>query len=224
MSKKITFTAQKRDTFGKKTKNLRSQGIIPANVHGDIDKPISIAFPKNSFNTLYQEVGDTGLFYLTIEGDGKDLPVLVDGATFHPVSDELLHVVLKKVNLKEKITAQVPVELVGENTISGAVVVAVMDSVEVEALPTDLPEKFEIDISKLTEIGQSVTYQDLDYDKNLVSLMIAQEEFNNPLVLLQEQKEEVEEEPTPETEVIGDQGTEKPTETGETPAAPTPTE
>jgi hypothetical protein len=86
-------------------------------------------------------------------------------------------------------------------------------------LPTDLPEKFEIDISKLTQVGQSVSYQDLVYDKNLVTLMIEEEELNNPIVILQEQKEEVEEEPTPETEVVGASEADKSTEEAKSPDA-----
>lgn len=206
MAKKIKFTAQQRTQMGKKTKFLRRQGVIPANVSGDIETPVAISFDKIKFVKLYEEVGDTGLFYLTIEEDGKDLPVLVDDVQMDPVTDEISHVVFKQVNLKEKISADVPVELVGENDVPGAVVVGVVDSVEVEALPTDLPENFEIDISKLTEIGQSITFSDLDYDKSLVTLMIEEEEMTNPVVLLQEQAaQEPEEEPeTEEAEAGGD--------------------
>jgi len=196
MAKKIKFTAQQRTQMGKKTKVLRKQGVVPANVSGAIENPIAISFNKNSFVSLYDEVGDTGLFYLSIENDGTDLPVLVDDVQIDPVTDEISHVVLKKVNLKEKISADVPVEMVGENSVPGAVVVAVVDSVEVEALPTDLPEKFEIDISELTEIGQSVTFADLKYDKDQVTLMVAEEEMSTPVVLLQEQAQEEPEEET----------------------------
>lgn len=205
MAKKIKFTAQQRELLGKKTKNLRRAGLVPANVSGAIKKPQAISFDKNQFLKLYNQVGDTGLFYLTIEDDSQDMPVLVDDVQIDPVTEDLVHVVLKKVNLKEKISAEVPVELVGENDVPGAVVVGVVDSVEVEALPTDLPEKFEIDISKLTEIGQSVTFADLDFDKAAVTLVIEEEELNNPVVLLQEQREEevAESEEPAETEIVG---------------------
>lgn len=210
MSKKITFMAQQRNIFGKKTKSLRKKGIIPANINGDIDQPVSISFAKNKFEKLYDKVGDTGLFYLTIENDGQDLPVLVDDVQIDPISSEISHVVLKQVNLKEKISADVPVELIGENTVPNVVVVGVVDSVEVEALPADLPEKFVIDISILTEVGQSVTFADLKFDKEKVTLMIEEEEMTNPVVLLQEQAQEEPEESAEEvteTEIIGEEKT-----------------
>jgi large subunit ribosomal protein L25 len=66
------------------------------------------------------------------------------------------------------------------------------DVVEVEALPQDLPEKFEIDATQLTEVGQMVSYKDLQFDRSKVTLMIDEEQMDEPVVMVQEVKEEVE--------------------------------
>jgi len=106
-----------------------------------------------------------------------------------------------EINLKEKITAEVQIELVGENDVTGAVLVLTRDSIEVEALPTDLPEKFEIDATQFTEIGQTLTLADLKYDKDKVTLAVEAEELAKPIAILQEVKEEVEPEPVAAAEV-----------------------
>ena len=188
---KTYFSAKKRSIKGKKVKSLRREGIIPANIHGDIKEPMSIEVPDLEFAKLYREVGDTGLVYLQIENE-KDKPVLVDQVTYNPVDDSIEHVVFKQVNLSEKISAQVPVEVVGEVEVPEAVLVTVVDSVEVEALPADLPEKFEVDVSRLKEFGQSITFADLKYDASLIKLMVDEEQMQSPIVLLQEKVEEVE--------------------------------
>lgn len=204
-----TFVVSPRSIHGKKTKQLRLNGLIPANIMGDVAESISIQVPQLAFEKLYAKVGDTSLLYLEIEGEKGKRPVLIDDVTFDPITDVVEHVVFKQVDLKEKVTAEVAVELIGEVGVADGVVVQVKDVIEVEALPTDLPEKFEVDISILTEIGQSILISDLKFDRSKVTLMMEEEELSGPIVLVQEQQQEevVEAEVTPE----GDAQPETPT-------------
>lgn len=199
---RVTFTAEPRTLLGKKTKTLRKQGFIPANVSGDLDQPLSVVISTLAFERLYAEVGDTGLIYLNVAG--TDHPVLIDDVQIDSLDEKPLHVVFKQVNLREKIEAEVPVELVGESTIPNTVVVLVHDEITVEALPADLPDKFEIDVTTLTEVGQQVTFAQLSYDKSKVTLMIEADQVDEPVVILQEHVEQVEETPA--------EGEEAPTE------------
>jgi large subunit ribosomal protein L25 len=195
MSKKITFSAQRRSVMGKKTKQLRQVGLIPANVSGFIDQPIAVEMKRNAFIKLYQEVGETSLVFLRVEGESQDHPTLISDLTYDPVTEEVLHAVFKQVNLAEKIEAEIPVVLIGENSIPNTAIVKAFDSITVEALPTDLPEHFTFDISKLTDIGQTFTFADLEYDQDKINLKVGEEELQSPIIILQEQKEIVEEEP-----------------------------
>ncbi len=190
MSDKTIFHVDKRDVKGKKVKTLRKQHIIPANIHGSIKEPIAVQVPQTEFIKLYEEVGDTAVIYLTINGDKTQHPALIDNIDYDPITDKIQHVTFKEVNLKEKITADVSIEFVGENEVPEAVVVETATTVPVEALPTDLPESFTVDISKLTEIGQSITFADLEFDKETVTLMIDEEQINEPIVILQAQAAE----------------------------------
>lgn len=119
---------------------------------------------------------------------------MVDEVQVSGISGALLHVSFREVSLKEKISAEVPVEVVGEIDVAEGVLVVVRDSVEIEALPTDIPEKFEIDVSILTEVGQSISFRDLKYDKNTVSLTIDEEMMDSPLIQIEAQREEEPEE------------------------------
>lgn len=187
---KTTFSLQTRDTVGKNVKKLRRERNVPVNVVVPHKESVPTMAEYQALVDLYDKVGDTGLVYLKVGDEKTPRPALIEDMQFNPVTGELLHVVFKQVNLKEKIKANVPVELVGENSVPDANVVAVVDEIEVEALPTDLPEKFEINVETLTEIGQMVTFQDLEYDKSLVTLMISEEELTQPVVMLQAQAAE----------------------------------
>src|SRR5690606_16699891 len=104
-----------------------------------------------------------------------EFPVLIDDMQYDVYGKEMCHVVFRKVNLSEKITATVSIELVGEFNVDDAVLVLAKDSVEVEALPTDIPEKFVVDQSKLLAIGDQITLDTLEFDRSKVSLVLAED-------------------------------------------------
>ncbi len=201
---KVSFIATLRNISGKKTNQLRRQGQVPANIMGKGIDPTMITVGASAFNRLYDQVGDNGLIYLEVTGEDKPRPVLVDQVAVGPVSGIPIHVVFKQVDLKEKINAEIPVEVVGEFDVQDALLLTVHDTIEVEALPTDLPEKFEINIAGLTEVGQAFTFKDLEFDRSKITLAISEEEWDTPILLVQEVKEEVE--PEEPTEVEGAEG------------------
>lgn len=194
-----TIEAQKREMTGKKVKRLRQMGIIPASVYGKDFKSITIQMDAKEANLMFEEHGESGLIDLQIEKE--TFPVLFKNPQFHPVTGEMIHVDLYKVNLKEKTTVEVPIEIVGESASAkmGNVLINVIDSVEVEALPTDLPENFVVDISKLATLEDMITVADLEYDKEIMTIVTDPEQV---IVKTEEPKEEeiVMEETLPEVE------------------------
>lgn len=155
------LNATVRDVLGSKVKSLRASGLIPANVYGKSVESLAIQIKTEDFRLAFSEAGETGVIELNVGGDVR--PVLVDNIQVHPVTDEILHVDLRQVNLKEKITANVPLEFVGEAPVEklGLVVMEQLTEVEVEALPTNLPEKFEIDLSSITDLESVIMIKDL---------------------------------------------------------------
>jgi large subunit ribosomal protein L25 len=193
MSKKTVFSVKKRSIVGKKVKTVRSSTVVPANVMGDIDASMAIEMSLPSFQKMFDQVGETGLVYLQVEGESSDRPVLVSDVQRDPVSDQIIHVVFRQVDLTEKVTAEVPVEVTGVFDVKNAVLATVQNTIKVSALPTDLPEKFVVDVSGLKEFGQAITFADLQFDKDKVTLLIDESEWQSPVVMAQEVKEEVEE-------------------------------
>jgi large subunit ribosomal protein L25 len=209
--KKYQIQAIKRD-LATNVKQLRRDGSIPGNVFGAGRESQAVQFSTKSFKELFAQVGESGVVYLSL--DKKEIPVMVDELQLDPITDEPIHVSFKAVSLLEKITAQIPVKTTGELDIPEAVLVTVRDEVEVEALPTDLPEKFEIDIAQLTAIGQSITLADLKYNRDKVEIVVGEEGLDAPVLLVQEVAEEIEEVEEPvETEIIGEKEGEEAEET-----------
>jgi len=206
---KIVLKAKIRKDIGRKVKLLRKEGILPANIYGKKIKSESIQIDLKEFLNIYKVVGDTKLFYI------NERPVLVANIQKDPVSDSLLHIDFHQVDLKEKVEAKVPVELIGESPAekqSIGTVVQYLNEIEVEALPTDLPDKFEIDISKLSEVDQMVHVKDLPFDKSKIEVKTDLEEI---LVKVEPpQKEEIIAPPVSEVPAEG----EVPAVEGETPA------
>lgn len=168
--KKYFLKATTRDLVGRKVKKLRQQGLLPATVYGKSTKSVSITVKHDEFENIYKDAGETGLVELIVEGEKTTgLPagrqVLVHSVQVHPISRTPLHVEFHQVDLKEKVHANVPVVLVGEAKAVAdkiGVLLTLLDEVEVEALPTDLPEKIEVDISALAEVNQEFKVSDLN--------------------------------------------------------------
>lgn len=172
---KQTLKAEKRELVGRKVKSLRKQGLVPANIFGKKIESLAVQVDLKAFDLVYKEAGETGLVELSVGTDKR--PVLVHGLQLNPKTDEVVHIDFLQVDLKEKVEAQVPVEVFGESPAekqSIGTVVQHINEITVEALPADLPEKFEVDKSVLETVDQAVFVKDLKVDSSKVTII------NNP--------------------------------------------
>lgn len=161
---KIKLTVEKRKITGRKVKALRREGILPANIYGKKEKSLSVQLEAKSFLPVFKEVGETGLIELKVADEKEARPVLIHNVQFHPVDEIPLHVDFYQVDLKEKVTTKVPVELIGESPAVKdkiGILIQPLSEVEVEALPADLPEKIEVNISGLKAINDAVAVSDV---------------------------------------------------------------
>lgn len=196
---KTSLTVRLRANIGKSVSKTREVGYIPSNIFGKDQKSQSIEIERSSLMRFLKSEGDSGLLYLSIEGESKsEVPVLIDEIQANPVNEEVLHISFKRVNLKEKVQQEVAVEMIGEASVPGATILLTKDVLEVEALPADLPESIVLDISGLKKIDQSLYLSDAQYDRAKVTVLLSEEELESPLVLVQELKEEAAEEPADE--------------------------
>ena len=154
---------EKRTVLGKKVKKLRREGLLPLNLYGPDIKSIALSVPFKEFYKIYQKVKTTQVVYLEV---GKDeYPSLIQNVQIGPVSRKIVHADLKKIDLKQKTEVEVPLEVVGELDVvkSGeADILIQQDKIWVECLPTKIPEKIIIDISKLEGIGAEIKVKDLE--------------------------------------------------------------
>ena len=219
---KVTLTAQKRTLVGRKVKQLRREGVLPANIYGKKADSLAVQLPLKELENVYEKVGETGVVEVKINGEVR--PALVVNVQLHPVTDTPLHVDFRQVDLREKITASVPIELSGEAPAqkSGAgILVQHMNEVEVEALPTDLPENLVADISGLSNVDDAVKVADLVVDREKVTILTEEEQIVAKIEPLA--AEEVA--PPPVEEAAAEEGVEAPAAEGEeAPAAEAPAE
>lgn len=170
---RISLKATEREILGKKVKKLRREGIIPGHVFGKKVETEHVAVKATDFIKVYKEAGETGLIDLRI-GDEKIRPVLIRQVQLDPVRGEMLNIDFYQVNLTEKTTVNVPIVLIGEEpeiVHSGeAVVIQPMMEVEVEALPADLPENIEVDITPLKAIDDAITVEKLSVPDGVIIL------------------------------------------------------
>ncbi len=163
MSDKLKLKVNSRKLTGRKVKQLRREGTIPANIYGKGIKSVSIQQPLKDFATAFKQVGETGILELVVDKETKTRPVLIHNVQQHPVTGEILHVDFRQVDLTETVTVSIPIEISGEAPAitKGGVLIQLINEVEVEALPADLPDKFTLDVSQLEEIGQGFSLKDL---------------------------------------------------------------
>jgi large subunit ribosomal protein L25 len=193
----VSIPAELRTITGCKVNSIRKQGLTPASIYGHEFKPLSVQFDSSLLQSTFSHAGESTLVEVVV-GEDK-YPILFKNPQYHPLTSALLHIDCHKVNLKEKIVATVPIEFIGESLAvkNGNVLVPILDEIEVEALPTDLPEKFIVDISSLTDVDQMITVADLQNDSAKVEIKT---DLTSAIVKTEAPK--VEEEPVvPEAEV-----------------------
>ena len=189
---KHTLKVSKRTVTGRKVSQLRKKGITPGNVFGKHVKSFPVEVNTKEFLAIFQKVGETGLLELTVHDHVH--PVLVHNVSYHPVTSKTLHIDFLEVNLKEKVTTKVPVKLVGEALAvkdKVGVVLTLLNELEVEALPMDLPEKIEVDVSHLAKIGDVIKISDLKVSEKVKVLTLLESDLVKVAPLVSKEAEKM---------------------------------
>jgi large subunit ribosomal protein L25 len=213
---KLSLKVQPRKILGRKVKQLRRKGVLPANVYGKKVKSKAVKVDLVDFQKIFKSAGETNVVELILAS--KKLPVLIHNVQYDPVGDNPIHADFLKVDLREKVTANVPVELVGEAPAEKqalGTLVQYVDEVEVEALPKDLPNKFEVDLTRLEKVDNLVQIKDIQVDKKKVEV---KDEDDKIIVKIEPLRKE-EEIPVPTEEPTEEE--EKPEEVKEVEGKPT---
>ncbi|MDT8435979.1 MAG: 50S ribosomal protein L25/general stress protein Ctc [Gemmatimonadota bacterium] len=144
-------------------RRMRQEGRIPGSLYGHGIDPVSVAVDERELEALLAGISvENTLIDLTV-GRGRPRRVLIRDVQRHPVRPRILHVDFFQINVDEKLVVNVPLHLTGSATgvKNGGVLQQIRHEIEVECLPTDIPELFEVDISAL-DIGDSLHVRDID--------------------------------------------------------------
>ena len=162
MTDTIEIAAEQRTLIGKSSKMLAAQGKLPAVVYGTAIDSMALAVDKHDFEQMlvHAAIGST-IFKLTVDG-GKPVNVMVKDMRHDPLKGTIEHVDFWAINMKETVTTSVPVNFLGsaEGEKTGGIMVHELREVSVEALPSDLPDGIDVDVSAL-EVGDSLHVSDL---------------------------------------------------------------
>lgn len=159
---KIELKAKNRDLKAK-TKTLRKQGLIPAVLYGHNTENVPLIVNFIEFEKAFKKAGESTLVDLVTE-DGKARQVLIHDVQNDVLKAHPIHVDFFAVNMTEKLTATVQLEFVGEADavkLLGGTLVKVLNEVEVECLPADLPHNIEVNISSLKTFDDTIYAKDL---------------------------------------------------------------
>ncbi|MBD3427219.1 MAG: 50S ribosomal protein L25 [Candidatus Omnitrophica bacterium] len=163
---KIILKAQMRDGLGKAAcKHLRREGLIPAVVYKEGKKALSVKVDGNDlWHALHTDAGENAIITMDISGDkAKKKTVIVKETQQDPINDNFLHVDFHEISLKEVLKVNVPVHLKGEApgvTEEEGILSQVLWEMEVECLPTDIPENIEVHVGELN-IGDAIYLKDI---------------------------------------------------------------
>jgi large subunit ribosomal protein L25 len=165
---KQVLKATKRTVTGKQVRQLRRAGQLPAVIYGHNVEPVAISLDSHDATLALSKVSSSTL--ISIDVEGHEIPTLVREKQRDYIRNVLTHVDFLAVSLKEKLRAEVSIELVGVSPAVkdfNAILVNGLTSLTVECLPTDLPEKFVVDISMLAVIGNGIHVSDIVVPDNI---------------------------------------------------------
>ena len=159
----ITIKGTKRESVGKKeTKALRNADKVPCVIYGSGDT-IHFSAEEIAFKNL---VYTPNVYTATIELDGKSYSTILQDIQFHPVTDRILHIDFYQLSDDKAVTMNIPVVLNGNapGVMNGGSLRFTNRKLKVKALPANLPDQIEADISTL-KIGDKLFISELANDK-----------------------------------------------------------
>lgn len=144
-------------------KQEREKGMIPAVLYGQKKENKSLWLEELAFGKVFEKAGENTVVVLDLEGGAKD-NVLICDYQIDPLSGKFRHVDFLRINMKEDVETNVPLVFVGEAPAvkeKGGILIKVLDEVEVKCLPGNIPQEFEVDLTKLVNFEDVIAISDL---------------------------------------------------------------
>lgn len=207
MAEDIFLTAAPRSVIGKQVNALRRAGQIPAVLYGThLDKPLVLQVDEKTLKTVVFKAGHNRLIKMTVDS-GEPRLVLTREVQRNSITGRIVHVDFQEVSMTEKITTEVPLTLVGTSpavTRGEGLLIHGISTVEIRALPSDLVESIQVDVTILNSLNQSIMVGDLTVPDK-VEMLTSRDEMVAKVVPVKEEviTEGAPTAPAAEVEVIG---------------------
>jgi len=194
----LTLKADKREGKEKNT-DLRKKGIVPAIFYGPKEDSTPIKVSETDFMKVYDEAGESSI--INLNDGSNEHEALIHDVQFDAISGRPVHVDFYVIEKGKKVEVHVPIEFVETSPAEkqlGGVLVKVMHELHIEALPKDLPANVEADLSVLVDFESQIKAGDIKLPEG-VDLLAEADEI---IALVQEHKEEEEQETAPDLDSI----------------------
>ena len=190
----LEIQADAREIGSKRTaRRLRRDGKIPGVLYGPKTGTLALEFNKKEFSTRVAGLEGSHLVRLKSGSTAlADKVALVKAMQYHPITGDVIHADLYEVDLTAKIQVQVPLHFIGkaEGVVRGGILQPIVREIEVECLPLDIPEFFNVEVSAL-DIGDSLHVEDLTMPEGVTAI------YESNFALVAVVPPTVEEAPTP---------------------------
>ena len=205
-----------REIAGKKNRFLRRQGMTPVHVFGKGIESLALQCDTGLLKQMIASKGTTRLLEIKVGGEAEPRNVFIGEIQRNPLSGELTHVDFHQINRSEKIRMAIPIVLTGEAPIlklKNNFIEQIMNELEVDCLPGDIPPHIEVDLSVLESANQAIHVGDLKLGKGVeITAALDQIVVKVSTASAEEEEEEEEEETTAAAGVPTEEGTAEPAE------------
>lgn len=178
MATQATLQAEPRTITGKAVRHLRQQGILPANLTGNTMTPLALQVRTADVDRMLKAFGRTTVIQLTISSLATPRTAMLGSVQRDPISGAIKHLDFILVDMNQKMRASITLHVVGESPAvknNLGILLQLMNQIEVEALPDDLPKAIEIEIAGLVNVDDAIYVRDLSLPASVVVLADADE-------------------------------------------------
>lgn len=171
MSESYTLEAQSRTVVGKKVGRLRRQGLVPAIIYGAESQPVTVQINDRALQLTLMKAGGTHLINLMV--DGNKHTVITRAVQRNIIRGEITHVDFLAVTSTTRVRADVPVHFIGASPVietRQGILLNGIQSLSIEALPADLIDRIDVDLSALATVTDSIHVRDLKLSDRITIL------------------------------------------------------
>lgn len=186
---KITLQAEKREISKRGAELLRKEGFVPAILYGSNTDPLALKVGYNEFRKVFEKAGRSSIITVVIGDDERN--IIIQDVQYDSVKGDYLHIDMHQIRMDEKINAEIDVIIEGESPAvkeQGGILVSNLSKIEIQCLPGDLIHDIKIDISKLSNLNDSIHVEDIDFPENIEVLTPKEES----IVFVEEPRSEAE--------------------------------